>query len=61
MEKFERVIKANRAFATSEEMAWDAGYRCGKEGPNESNSHFRWFRTPEMTRAWEAGKKEAQS
>jgi hypothetical protein len=33
-----------------------AGYDAGKNGPNENNSHFKWFATPEQKGEWERGK-----
>jgi len=36
------------------------GYDCGKNGANDNNCHFGLFSTPEKTKAWENGKKEAE-
>ena len=40
---------------------YEAGYDCGKNGPNQTNCDFRLFATPFMTRSWELGKKDAES
>jgi hypothetical protein len=56
----ERIIEINRALASSEDMAFDAGYRCGKDGPDLINCHPKWFRSREMTNSWERGKHEAE-
>lgn len=37
------------------EEARAAGYQAGRHGPDTTNSHFTWFFTTEMTRAWEEG------
>ncbi len=39
--------------------AYQMGYDCGLNGPNEINSHFRLFARPEYTEAWEQGKADA--
>lgn len=39
--------------------AYNAGYDCGKHGSTEQNCHFALFASPEMTRAWERGKRDA--
>lgn len=41
----------------SPKAAYDYGYDCGKNGPNQENCHFRIFSSPENTKAWERGKK----
>lgn len=41
-------------------ITFQAGYDCGKNGPNQNNCHFSWFSTPEQTKAWEAGKAKAE-
>ena len=38
-----------------------AGYDCGKNGPNETNCHFEIFSTPQKTKRWELGKKDAEA
>jgi hypothetical protein len=39
--------------------AYQMGYDCGLNGPNEINSRFRLFARPELTEAWEQGKADA--
>ncbi|MFA5424828.1 MAG: hypothetical protein WC374_13320 [Phycisphaerae bacterium] len=39
--------------------AYRAGMDCAKNGPNCDNSHYTYFATPELRKAWEAGKHEA--
>jgi ribosome modulation factor len=41
----------------TEERAHSFGYDAGRNKPNETNCHFSIFATPELTRAWERGKK----
>ena len=41
--------------------SYKAGYDCGKNGPNTTNCHFGFFGTEEHTRAWEEGKRKAES
>lgn len=36
------------------------GYDCGQNGPNTTNCHFGLFSTPERTRQWEQGKRDAE-
>ncbi len=43
------------------EEAYNAGYDCGKQGPNEGNCHFTLFFSPEMSLAWDQGKFDADS
>jgi hypothetical protein len=38
--------------------AYEAGRDCHRNGPNLVNSHYTWFATPEMKKAWERGKLE---
>lgn len=38
---------------------YDAGYDCGKNGPNLQNCHFGFFLDPAHTAAWEWGKRDA--
>ena len=43
---------------TTIDKCYSAGYDAGKNKPNEINSHFRFFSTPEKTKAWERGKED---
>jgi len=40
--------------------AYQMGYDCGTNGASEDNCHFSIFSKPESTKAWEAGKKDAE-
>lgn len=48
------------AHKASIDEARAAGYRCAIEGANIDNCHFSLFATPELTRAWEEGKRIAE-
>lgn len=37
------------------EEAERAGYLAGRDGANQINSHFTFFATPKLTKAWEHG------
>jgi hypothetical protein len=41
----------------TEQDAWLAGYDSEKNGVNIENCHFSFFSRPELTTAWEKGKK----
>lgn len=41
--------------------AYAAGYACGKRGPNTINCHFSHFSSPEKTRDWARGKRDAEA
>jgi hypothetical protein len=47
-------------YTIDRERARELGRDCGKNGPNTTNCDFRIFSTPENTRAWEQGKREAE-
>lgn len=40
--------------------AYEMGYDCGKNGPNETNCHFTLFSSVNKTKAWELGKRDAE-
>lgn len=44
----------------NKEYAYKMGYDCGMNGSNLTNSNFAIFSTPENTKEWERGKKEAE-
>ena len=48
-----------REYASRISAAYKAGYDCGARGANTENCHFRHFMHPELTSAWERGKKQA--
>lgn len=41
-----------------EKAAYAAGLDCARNGANTTNCHFSYFARPELTRAWEKGKKD---
>ena len=45
----------------SSSYAYAMGYDCGLRGADLENCHFSIFSTRENTRAWEAGKRDAES
>jgi hypothetical protein len=38
------------------QQAYDLGYDCGLNGPNDHNCVFKIFSSPENTQSWEKGK-----
>lgn len=42
------------------DTAYSAGYDSEMNGASEQNCHFTLFSSPEMTRAWDAGVREAK-
>jgi len=58
IEAFQKLIPVTKI---NEEHAERMGFDCGKNGPNQTNCHFSIFGSPELTRAWEKGKKRAQA
>jgi len=40
-------------------QAYELGKDCANNGPNDKNCHFSIFSSPENTREWERGKREA--
>ena len=55
------AIRAGLALAsnTTEAEAHEAGRSSVIDGPNQTNCHFRYFRTQAFTAAWEQGAAEA--
>ena len=45
----------------NEDMAYNHGLDCGKNGADTTNCHFSNFSKPEYTKAWERGKKDADT
>ena len=43
------------------EYAHKMGYDCERNGANTKNCHFTIFNREEFTKAWEDGKKKAES
>lgn len=41
----------------TEEEAWFAGHDAAMYGADTKNCHFRFFASPELTKAWETGQK----
>lgn len=46
---------------SNEKICYAMGYDCGMNGADEKNCHFSLFSSIENTRAWEAGKKQAEA
>ena len=44
----------------SKQHCYDMGYDCGLNGSNSRNCDFRYFLSPDHTRAWEQGNNDAQ-
>lgn len=59
--RFEKKVKEYASGMIGVPEAYQRGYSCGKNGANDYNSNYRIFSTPENTKAWEEGKKDAQS
>lgn len=58
----DRILKIAEAQSrVTESYAEEMGYDAGKNGANETNSHFAIFSSPEYTKAWERGKRRADS
>jgi ribosome modulation factor len=58
---FERIENLVREMPTrNEKIAYAIGYDCGMNGADEKNCHFSIFSSQENTKAWEAGKKQAE-
>ena len=43
-----------------EKTPYDLGWDCGMNGANDDNCHFSIFSTPENTKQWETGKRDAE-
>lgn len=56
-ELLNRILKLHETPASFRD-AYSAGYDCGMYGPNDRNCDFRWFKSVEMTKDWERGKKD---
>ena len=41
--------------------AYRRGWECGEHGPDMFNCHFSIFATKENTKAWERGKRDAET
>lgn len=54
------AVKAGNPAEADKARAERMGYDCARNGANETNCDFRLFATPELTAAWERGKKRAE-
>lgn len=45
----------------NEQEAYKMGYDYGREGANDRNCHYSIFSSEENTRAWEQGKRDAET
>lgn len=58
MKHFGRLMAAQRpSYEYAHRMGFDAGFGA----PNTTNCHFSLFATPELTKAWEVGKREGEA
>lgn len=55
LKRLENLVASGLSF--DEAKSFEAGRNCGFFGPDETNCHFAFFRTAEMTAAWERGKR----
>ncbi len=55
MEKEERIYEDQTL-----QECYEAGVDAKKNGGNINNSHFRFFTSPDRTKAWERGNKPKQ-
>ncbi len=57
----ESFIASNEALKqTTRDEAWRMGRDCALNGPNDENSHFRFFTTPQLTQAWTEGRQSLE-
>jgi hypothetical protein len=57
---YERIIALASDVASAKE-AYDAGYDRVVNGANDKNCALRFFRSQELTRAWESGGADAEA
>lgn len=58
---FEYLQQLIRSLPTAKEkVCYTMGYDCGLNGADEKNCHFSLFSSLENTKAWEAGKTQAE-
>jgi len=57
---FDTAVALARGQTITEKDAWLCGYDSEMNGVNERNFHFSLFAKPELTKAWEQGKKSAK-
>lgn len=61
MDILDRILSIKDAQARVDlDYAEQMGYDAGKNGANETNSHFAIFSSKEFTQAWERGKQRAE-
>ena len=52
-------LKEANKYKGNLKICYDKGIDCAKNGANEDNCHFGLFASPEMTKEWERGNKDA--
>lgn len=57
LDDIERIHQEARA---SEVAAFNAGRDARMNGANDENCHFKFFRSPALTAAWERGNAESE-
>lgn len=53
-------VVVERRVISEKSKAYQAGFDCGMNGPNESNGHFSLFASEKSMHDWEAGKHDAE-
>jgi hypothetical protein len=57
----QRLAYAGAHPSASEDESYAAGKDCARRGATTGNCHFRFFGSPELTAAWERGKKDGDT
>ena len=60
IDKLKSIVELVNTYKGNLRACFEAGYDSVASGANESNCHFGYFSTPEMTKAWERGAAEAK-
>ncbi len=60
LEEFARRVNEAVAVGITSHDAYNAGYDCGRDGPNISNCALAYFATRERTAEWERGKTDGE-
>lgn len=58
LEKIKHIL--DEINSKDEKTAFVAGYNCSIYGANTKNCHYSLFASPELTKAWESGKEQAE-
>jgi hypothetical protein len=60
MNNLEKTIDEANKYKGNLKKCYEMGFDAEKNGANTENCHFGLFATPEMTKAWEHGNKDAK-